>query len=124
VDVRYPLLDDEMLEFAAGVPPELQLRRNQLRYFFKKALADFLPAEIIEKEKHGFGLPVGLWMAEFEPLRELTRESLNAFRRRGILNPTYLDWLNEKHRNEHASYYGVMLWVLVMLEQWLQLHGH
>ena len=35
-----------------------------------------------------------------------------------------LDWLEEKHRGEHASYYGVMLWVLVMLEQWLQLHGH
>ena len=31
-------------------------------------------------------------------------------------------WLEEKHRSEHASYYGVMLWVLMMLEQWLQLH--
>lgn len=124
VDVRYPLLDDEMLEFAAGVPPQLQLRRNELRYFFKRALADFLPAEIIDKKKHGFGLPVGLWMAEFEPLRELSRESLAAFRGRGILNPGYLDWLDRQHQSEHASYYGVMLWVLVMLEQWLQLHGH
>lgn len=124
VDVRYPLLDDEMLEFAAGVPPELQLRRNQLRHFFKQALADFLPAEIIHKKKHGFGLPVGLWMAEFDPLRELTVSSLASLRGRGIVNPTYLDWLDRKHQSEHASYYGVMLWVLVMLEQWLQLHGH
>ena len=124
VDVRYPLLDDEMLEFAASVPPHLQLRRNQLRHFFKKALADFLPTEIIQKKKHGFGLPVGQWMAEFEPLRALSQDSLSAFRRRGILNPAYLDWLDRQHQSEHASYYGVMLWVLVMLEQWLQLHGH
>lgn len=124
VDVRYPLLDEEMLELAASVPPELQLRRNQLRFFFKQALADFLPVEIINKKKHGFGLPVGLWMAEFEPLRDLTRESIAAFRGRGILNSEYLDWLDRQRQSEHASYYGVMLWVLVMLEQWLQLHGH
>lgn len=124
VDVRYPLLDDEMLELAASIPPRLQLRRTELRFFFKKALADFLPREILEKKKHGFGLPVGLWMAEFGPLRDLVRESLMAFRRRDILSPAYLDWLDEKHRSEHASYYGVMLWVLVMLEQWLQQHGH
>jgi asparagine synthase (glutamine-hydrolysing) len=63
-------------------------------------------------------------MAEFEPFRDLTRESLSSFRRRGIVNPAYLDWLDRKHQSEHASYYGVMLWVLVMLEQWLQLRGH
>jgi asparagine synthase (glutamine-hydrolysing) len=124
MDVRYPLLDDEMLEFAAGVPPQLQLRRTRLRYFFKRALTDFLPAEIIEKKKHGFGLPVGLWMAEFEPLRELAADSLSAFRKRRILHAAYLDWLERQHRSEHASYYGVFLWVLVMLEQWLALHGH
>jgi asparagine synthase (glutamine-hydrolysing) len=124
VDVRYPLLDDEMLEFAARVPGDMQVRRTQLRWFFKKALADFLPREIIDKRKHGFGLPVGLWMREFEPLAELTRDSLAALHRRHILNPAYIEWLERKHRHEHASYYGVMLWVLVMLEQWLQQHGH
>jgi len=124
VDVRYPLLDDEMLELAAAVPPDLHVKTTELRWFFKRALADFLPAEIINKKKHGFGLPVGLWMAEFRPLEELTRESLAALRGRGILNPAYLDWVSEQHRNAHASYYGVMLWVAVMLEQWLQRHGH
>jgi asparagine synthase (glutamine-hydrolysing) len=124
VDVRYPLLDDEMLELAARVPPHMQVRRTQLRWFFKQALADFLPREIIDKKKHGFGLPVGLWMAEHAPLAELTRESLAALRRRGILNHTYLDWLERQHREAHASYYGVMLWVLVMLEQWIEHHGH
>jgi asparagine synthase (glutamine-hydrolysing) len=123
VDVRYPLLDEDMLAFAASVPPEMQVQRTRLRWFFRRALADFLPREILEKKKHGFGLPVGLWIAEFEPLRVLTDTSLASMRERGIIRPSYLDWLREHHSGAHASYYGVMLWVLLMLEQWLQQHG-
>jgi asparagine synthase (glutamine-hydrolysing) len=122
VDVRYPLLDDRMLAFAASVPPQMQLRRTRLRWFFKRALADFLPDAIIAKRKQGFGLPVGLWMVEHAGLRELADDSIAAFRRRGIVRPAYIDWVQQRHRGEHASYYGVMLWLLVMLEQWLEQH--
>jgi asparagine synthase (glutamine-hydrolysing) len=122
VDVRYPLLDDRMLAFAASVPPQMQLRRTRLRWFFKRALADFLPEATIAKRKQGFGLPVGLWMAEHAGLRELADDSIAAFRRRGIVRPAYIDWVQQRHRGEHASYYGVMLWLLVMLEQWLEQH--
>ena len=123
IDVRYPLLDDRMLDFAASVPPNMQLKRTQLRWFFKRALADFLPPEIVGKRKQGFGLPVGLWMVDYAPLRELTHESIAALKRRDIVRPDYIDWVERKHAGEHASYYGVMLWVLVMLEQWMQTHG-
>ena len=122
VDVRYPLLDDRMLAFAASVPPTMQLKRAQLRWFFKQALADFLPPEIIAKRKHGFGLPVGLWMREYAPLRELAEDSISSLAQRGILRADYIDWVRTQHQSAHASYYGVMLWILVMLEQWLQSH--
>jgi asparagine synthase (glutamine-hydrolysing) len=124
VDVVYPLLDAEMLEFAARVPPGMQVHGGSLRWFFRRALDDFLPREILRKTKHGFGLPVGIWTAEHAPLRDLAGDSIAALRRRHILQPAYIDWLQEKHTGEHASYYGVMLWVLVMLEQWLAHHGH
>ena len=75
VDVAYPLLDDAMLEFAARLPAEMQVKGGQLRWFFKRALEDFLPQEIIRKTKHGFGLPVGIWMAEHAQLRDLTGDS-------------------------------------------------
>ncbi len=122
VDVRYPLLDHRMLEFAASVPPEMQLKRTQLRWFFKRALADFLPSEIVGKRKQGFGLPVGLWMAEYAPLREMTHDCLATLKRRGVVRPSYIDWIESQHISEHASYYGVMLWILLMLEQWLRTH--
>jgi asparagine synthase (glutamine-hydrolysing) len=124
VDVAYPLLDDAMLEFAARVPAEMQVKDGRLRWFFKRALDDFLPREIIQKTKHGFGLPVGIWMAEHAQLRDLAGDSIAGLRRRNILAPGYIDWLQGQHAGEHASYYGVMLWVMVMLEQWLEQHGH
>ena len=122
VNVCYPLLDDRMLDFAASVPARMQLKGTQLRWFFKRSLADFLPPQIIAKRKQGFGLPVGLWMADYAPLRELSHESLIALKHRQIVRPSYIDWVEQKHAKEHASYYGVMLWILIMLEQWLQAH--
>ncbi len=62
MDVRFPMLDEDLVDFAARVPPELKLKGNQLRYFFKQSLADFLPPEILSKSKHGFGLPFGIWL--------------------------------------------------------------
>jgi asparagine synthase (glutamine-hydrolysing) len=124
VDVAYPLLDDALLDFAARIPPGMQVKGGRLRWFFKQALADFLPSEILNKTKHGFDLPVGHWMAEHAQLRDLIGDSINALRRRNILNPSYIDWIQAQHAGEHASHYGVMLWVMVMLEQWLDHHGH
>lgn len=118
VGIRYPLLDQEMVEFSARVPPALKLRHLKLRRFFKDALRDFLPREVLTKPKHGFGLPFGIWLAADKGLQELAYDSLLSLRGRGYLNPGYIDWLMEQHRSEHATYYGGMLWVLMMLEQW------
>jgi len=120
VEVRYPLLDDALLDFSGEVPVHLKVKRTRLRYFFKEALRDLLPAEIINKSKHGFGLPFGVWATSHAPLRDLVQDSLTAFERRGILQPNYLAELRRQHQGGHATYYGVMIWVVVMLEQWLQ----
>ena len=122
VEVRYPLLDERMVDFAAHLPDNYKVRGPKLRWFFKEALRDFLPDEIINKSKHGFGLPFGLWMQRHVPLHELAHESLRAFRGRGIIRAEYLDELDRLHKAGHASYYGVMIWVIMMLEQWLQQH--
>lgn len=124
VEVRYPLLDEAMVDFSAQLPPQLLLRRLRLRYFFKQALADFLPSEILGKSKHGFGLPFGIWLREYAPLRGLAYDSLEALKKRGYLRPQYIEHLKTVHHNEDAAYYGVMIWVLMLLEHWFQAHGH
>lgn len=123
VAVRYPLLDEALVAFSADLTPDEKVRGQYLRHFFKQALNDFLPREIIEKSKHGFGLPVGLWMQTHPELRALVNDSLGALRKRGIVQPMYIDRLLDQHRSGHASYYGVMIWVLMMLEQWLAARG-
>lgn len=123
VEVRYPLLDESMVAFAAKLPPSFKVKGYKLRWFFKEALKDFLPHEILTKSKHGFGLPFGLWMQRHAPLHELAHQSLQSFRGRGYLREDYLDRLIDAHRTGHATYYGVMIWVIMMLEQWLTLHA-
>jgi asparagine synthase (glutamine-hydrolysing) len=122
IEVRYPLLDEDLLDFSGTLPDDFKVRGTALRWFFKEALRDLLPSEIISKSKHGFGLPFGLWSQRHEPLRELVGDSLTSLARRGWVRPSYLEHLLRHQRDTHATYYGVMIWVCMMLEQWLQAH--
>lgn len=118
VDVRFPLLDDRVVEFAAALTPELKLKGTRLRYFFKEALRGYLPDAIIAKGKHGFGLPFGLWLTTDAPLRELAFDRLATLKRRNIVRPEFVDELTSMHVRTHAAYYGTMVWILTMLEMW------
>lgn len=122
VAVGYPMLDRELVEFSATVPDNLKLRRLDLRYFFKQALSDFLPDEILNKPKHGFGLPFGVWLKDYDPLQDILHDSLKTFKARSYINPSYIDWLLDRHQKEHAGFFGSMLWMLMILELWLREH--
>jgi asparagine synthase (glutamine-hydrolysing) len=124
VEVVYPLLDDRLIEFSCTVPSALKLKERRLRHFYKEAMHGFLPQETIMKQKHGFGLPFGVWMVEHAPLRELAYESLLCLKKRPYFQPEFIERAIELHRTEHAAYYGDLVWILMMLELWLQAHGH
>ena len=123
VEVEYPFLDDAVRELAARVPARLKLRRLELRWFMKHALRDFLPVEVLRKPKQGFGLPFGVWMRTDPALAELARSSLASLAGRRFVRAEYIEELLRRHATEHATYYGVMIWVLMMLEQWLAEHA-
>ena len=123
VDVGFPLLNDNLIEFAARLPVRLKLKGVRLRYFFKEALRDFLPKQIITKTKHGFGLPYGPWLQTHAGLREITIESLQGLKGRGIVRADFLDRLIEVDLPKHPGFYGNLAWVLMMLEQWLRRHA-
>ena len=123
MEVAYPMLDDDLVAFSAALPTRLKLRGTTLRYFFKRALRDFLPRQILEKPKHGFGLPVGVWMAGHAPLRELAYETVQDFKARGVMRPSFIDEMVAMHQAEQMAYWGGELWVITVLELWLQTHG-
>lgn len=119
IDVAFPLLDDRILAFSQRLPSAMKLRGTTLRWFFKQALLDFLPAEIITKKKHGFGLPVGQWLIGHAPLFDLAAESVKRLVPRGIVRPQFVAELFDTRLRAHPGYYGTMVWVLMMLSLWL-----
>jgi len=122
VEAAFPFLDDEMVAFAASLAPADKLHGRQLRPFFKRALAGTLPNAILHKKKHGFGLPFGLWLHSHAGLRDFAFDNLTQLRRRGIVRPAFISDLQGRLLQEHPAYHGTMVWILMMLEQWLSLH--
>lgn len=122
VQVQYPFLDDDLLEFSAGVPDDVLIVDNQLRHFYKQAMKGFLPEEIVSKKKHGFGLPFVEFTRRHKPLQELVYDSLNALKSRAFFAAGFLESAIKHHRNGDAVPVTGMVWDLMMLELWFQSH--
>jgi asparagine synthase (glutamine-hydrolysing) len=123
IEVGFPMLDDRLLSFSLKLPTRHKLRGLQLRWFFKEALRGFLPNEVIRKKKQGFGLPFGVWANTHTALKTLASDSLNGLARRGVVKSPFVHTLLTRRLPEHPGYFGEMIWVLMMLEQWLRAHA-
>lgn len=123
VDVVYPMLDDDLVEFSCGVPSAWKIKGKDLRHFYKQALKDWLPRQTIEKTKQGFGLPFGVWMRTYQPLRELAYDNLLQLKDRDFIRPEFIDRAIEMHQSQHAAYYGELVWILTVFELWMQGHS-
>ena len=119
VEVGFPMLDDDLLDFSLRLPTRHKLKGLKLRWFFKEALRGFLPDEIIVKKKQGFGLPFGVWANQTPALKAMATESLESLARRGVVRADFVHSLLTNRLPEHPGYYGEMVWILLMLEQWL-----
>ena len=120
ISVGFPFLDADLVDFSLRLPDEYKLRRLKLRWFFKEALRGFLPDEILTKKKQGFGLPFGVWMTRHAGLRALAEDSLHGLAGRGIVRAAFIKKLLHELVPAHPGYYGEMVWILMMLEQWLR----
>ena len=123
IEVEYPMLDDHLVEFSTRVSSGRKMRGKRLRDFYKRAVTGFLPDEIINKTKHGFGLPFGVWMEQHPGLQQLARDNLERMKRRRYIKPAFIDEIQRLHREQHAGYYGEFIWAAVMFELWLTAHG-
>jgi asparagine synthase (glutamine-hydrolysing) len=123
VRVSYPMLHPDVIDVSLAVPAELKMRGLELRTFYKRAMREFLPAEIIGKSKHGFGLPFGLWLTQSPRLADLVQTNLASLGQRRLVRPEFLAQLRALHAEDDARYYGVFAFTLAMLEQWFQEHA-
>jgi asparagine synthase (glutamine-hydrolysing) len=119
VEVLFPMLDNRLIDASCEIPGEVKLRGGNLRDFFKKAVATLLPRATIEKSKHGFGLPFGPWFAKSAQLREHMVARLDNLGGRNIVRADYVDLVRKATLDEHAGFYGEIVWLMCVLESWL-----
>jgi asparagine synthase (glutamine-hydrolysing) len=117
LEARSPLLDYELMEFAASLPSTYKVKGGIKKYILKKAVEALLPAAILSRPKVGFGVPIEQWFRK--ELREFAADLLLSQRaiERGYFRKAGIERLLEEHvKGTHPWHY--QLWNLVMLEMW------
>jgi asparagine synthase (glutamine-hydrolysing) len=119
LEVRVPFLDHKLVEWAAGLPPDLRLRGGAGKYILKKAMEPRLPRRILEREKMGFSVPLAHWLRG--PLRHEVRQSLTGARLREteIFHMDAVTKLLDQHQSGTRDH-SAALWALVMFEAFLR----
>lgn len=122
VRIKYPLLDRELVDFAATIPPDLLVKPGFNRYIFKQAMQGFLPDEIIQKSKHGFGLPIAPWFRKNKGLSAMLGDFLftSDARMTQWLRPEFLQSMRKNFEADDTGFFGSNFWVFLMLEMWLR----
>lgn len=116
LEARAPFLDHQLAEYAAGIPFNLKLRRAQTKHILKEAARDLLPDDIIDRKKHGFGIPLGAWLRrDMRPVRDLLLS--RRARQRGLLKMRAVERLIAQHENGQRDN-NRQLWALLTLEEW------
>jgi asparagine synthase (glutamine-hydrolysing) len=117
LEVRSPLLDHELVEFAASLPPSLKLRGNVSKYLLRSVAQSLLPAEVLRRPKMGFGVPLDMWFRK--DLREFVRDVLTSpsARQRGCFRPDAIERLIAEHESSRRTHHH-LLWSLVVFELW------
>lgn len=118
LEVRVPLLDHKLIEFVCRrIPASMKMKGLKTKHIFKRAVRDLVPADILDRPKQGFGIPIDRWINE--QLRDRVRGTLTEPRtmQRGYVEQRYVNLLldeNQRGRRDHAG----ELWALFMLELW------
>lgn len=122
LEVRSPFLDRELVEHALMLPDRFKVRGISLKRALKAAVADLLPPEILQRPKHGFGVPLDRWFRdELRGMLSWRIGSSSAAVRR-YLDPGALDALVAEHLSGRADH-GHALWTLLTLEVFLEREG-
>lgn len=119
LEARSPLLDPELMELAASIPPHLKARGAQRKIALRGALRGWLPDEVLDGRKQGFELPVARWLrADLAPFaREVLLDPASA--ERGWTRPAAVESLIDEHLAGSADH-GRRIWSLLALELWAQ----
>ncbi len=116
LEARAPFLDHKLAEFAATIPINLKLKGAMTKLILKAAARGKLPDAIIDRKKHGFGIPLGAWLRrDMAPARDILLSA--RARQRGLLNQAAVEQLIREHEQSRQDN-SRQLWALLTLEEW------
>ncbi|MEU8590870.1 asparagine synthase (glutamine-hydrolyzing) [Streptomyces sp. NPDC048664] len=116
LEARSPFLDHHLMEWAAGLPAGLKVRRGTTKYLLKRALRDWLPHDVLYRPKQGFGVPLARWLRT--DLRDVAWDVLTdrTARERGLFRPEAVRGLLREH--EAGENHARRIWALMQFELW------
>jgi asparagine synthase (glutamine-hydrolysing) len=116
LEVRCPLVDQDLMVFAASLPGQLKLRGLTTKLILREVAKPLLPERILKRSKRGFGLPIDRWMRE--DLAPMSRDVLldQTALERGLFDPAAIEALLGQHQRGEPR--GDQIWALMMLELW------
>ena len=119
LETRIPFLDHHVVEFAYQLPLSMKIRNGESKWILKKVLDKYIPRELMERPKMGFGVPIDLWLRG--PLRDWAESLLDESRlkKEGFFHAELI----RKKWNEHLSgdrNWQYHLWDVLMFQAWLE----
>ena len=119
LETRVPLLDHRVVEFAWRLPLDYKLRGGKTKWALRQVLYRHVPAELIERPKMGFGVPIGVWLRG--PLREWAEHLLDPGRlaAQGFFHPEPIRSVWADHLKGHVNM-QYLLWCILMFQSWLE----
>ncbi len=118
LEARVPLLDHDVIEFAWRVPQNMKLRNGSGKWILKQLLYKYVPKDLIERPKMGFGVPIDNWLRQ--SLKDWAGDCLShqTLKEQGYLNPDVIQNTWKQHLSgKHNS--GGPLWTVLMFQHWL-----
>jgi asparagine synthase (glutamine-hydrolysing) len=119
LETRVPFLDPEVLEFAWRLPLEWKVRNDEGKWILRQLLYRYVPKDLVERPKKGFGVPIGEWLRG--PLRDWAESLMETERlkEQGYLNPTVVNECWQSHLSG-SRFSPAKLWNVLMFQAWLE----
>lgn len=117
LEARVPFLDHTVVETIFRIPSSARTRPADLKYLFKQAVGDLLPAELLAAKKRGFVIPIQIWLRR--ELRPLVERLLNPERlqRQGLFQSTFYEDFVRPHLENKADFTW-HIWAALMFQLW------
>lgn len=119
LEIRAPLLDHELMEFAATLPAHFKFRNRTGKYLLKKVAARYLPDALLHRKKRGFSVPVADWMRSHFNTRVRDMAATPGLRLWEYLDPRTVTAWTDQHEHRTVNH-GKRLWLIMLLGLWLE----